>query len=237
MTSRGPGCGVLFDLDDTLVDHRGASDRAVRAWIDGLGLDGSVEEHVDRWIALETRHHERAQRGEISYVEQRRVRVRAFLPGWDLADDTLADDTFAGYLGYYRAAWSAFADAAPAIRSALDAGLAVGVLTNGDQQVQETKLRRTGLAAFGVPVLASSSLPAAKPDPRAFLAACATIGSDPARTTMVGDSLVHDVRGALAAGLGAVLLDRRGRYDRRPQDVAGVTRVRGLGELALAKVS
>ena len=122
-------------------------------------------------------HHERFQRGEISHVDQRRARIRAFLDGWDLADDAVADDTFAGYLACYRAAWSAFADAAAALEQALDAGLTVGILTNGDQSIQETKVRRTGLASYGVPVFASSSLTAAKPDPRAFHEACARLGS------------------------------------------------------------
>jgi putative hydrolase of the HAD superfamily len=224
--------GVLFDLDGTLFDHRSAAERGVRAWLASLGLDAEVEELVDRWFALETLHHERFQRGEITHVEHRRARIRAFFPHQDLAHDAVADDTFAGYLGFYRAAWSAFTDAAAAIESALAAGLPVGILTNGEQSVQETKVSRTGLASYGVPVLASSSLPAAKPDARAFHAACDAIGVPPERCVMVGDSLRHDVRGAAGAGLAGVLVDRYGRYDRRPADVAGVRRIRSLAELA-----
>lgn len=224
--------GVLFDLDDTLVDHRGAAERGLRSWLAGLGLDGDLEEHVERWFALEAFHYERCQRGEIGYQEQRRARIRGFLPGWDLADDALADDTFAGYLACYRAAWSAFSDASGAIEAALAAGLPVGILTNGDQPAQEEKVRRTGLASHGLPVFASSSLPAAKPDHRAFHAACDGLGVAPASCVMVGDSLTHDVRGAAGAGLTAVLVDRRGRYDARPGDVAGHPRIRTLADLA-----
>ncbi|MEZ0577811.1 HAD family hydrolase [Nocardioides sp. MH1] len=225
--------GVLFDLDDTLFDHRGAADRGLRSWLGGLGLDGMLDDHVERWFALETYHHERFQRREISHVEQRRARIRAFLPGWDLADDATADDTFAGYLACYRAAWAAFADAAAALERALGAGLAVGILTNGDQTIQETKVRRTGLASAGVPVFASSSLSAAKPDPRAFHEACGRLGVAPQECVMVGDSLRHDVAGARGAGLTGVLVDRVGRY--RPTDVAGVTRITSLAELSWAR--
>ena len=222
--------GVLFDLDDTLFDHRGAADRGLRAWLAGLGLDGMLEDHAERWFALETYHHERFQRGEISHVEQRRARIRAFLPGWDLADDAVADDTFAGYLACYRAAWAAFDDAAVALERALGAGLAVGILTNGEQSIQETKVQRTGLASYDVRVYASSALGAAKPDPRAFHHACADLGVDPSGVVMVGDSLRHDVQGARAAGLGSVLIDRVGRY--RSHELAGVDRIRSLAELS-----
>jgi putative hydrolase of the HAD superfamily len=224
--------GVLFDLDDTLFDHRGAADRGVRTWLAGLDLDGLLEDHVERWFALEAFHHERFQRGEVSHVEHRRARIRAFLPGWDLADDAIADDTFAGYLACYRAAWSAFADAASALEQALGAGLTVGILTNGEQRIQEWKVRHTGLASYGVPVFASSSLTAAKPDPRAFHEACDRLRVAPEECVMVGDSLRHDVHGAAQAGLEAVLIDRVGRYDRRADDTRGVTRIRTLADLA-----
>lgn len=229
-----PVTGVLFDLDDTLFDHRGAADRGVRSWLGHLGLDGLLDDHVERWFSLEAFHHERFQRREISHVEQRRARIRAFLPGWDLADDAIADDTFAGYLACYRAAWSAFADAAAALEQAVAAGLTVGILTNGEQGIQETKVQRTGLASSGVQVIASSSLTAAKPDPRAFHEACVRLGVDPEQCVMVGDSLRHDVRGAAGAGLTPVLVDRWGRYDARHAEVAGVTRIRSLTELRWA---
>lgn len=225
---------LLLDLDDTLVDHRGAADRGLRTWLAGLGLaetPAQTEELVERWFVLEARHYERAQRGELTHLEQRRVRIRAFLPGWDLADDALADDVFAGFLACYQAAWRAFADAAAAIERARAGGLPVGILTNGDQAIQTEKLRRTGLLRADVPVFASSSLPAAKPDPRSYLTACARLDVDPASTLMVGDSLRHDVVGARRAGLQARLLDRHGRYDARGAG-AGVVRLRGLAELA-----
>jgi putative hydrolase of the HAD superfamily len=224
--------GVLFDLDDTLVDHRGAVEPDPQPALDGLGLDGSLEEHVERWFALEAFHYERWQRREIGFQDQRRARIRAFFPQRDLRDDAFADDVFAGFLACYRAAWSAFADAGRALARVRELGLRVGILTNGDQAAQEEKVRRTGLASYDVPVFASSSLPAAKPDRRAFEHACARLGVDPSGVVMVGDSLRHDVRGAHRAGLEGVLVDRLGRYDRRAHDVAGVTRIRSLVDLA-----
>ncbi|KAA1428317.1 HAD family hydrolase [Nocardioides antri] len=224
-----PVTGVLFDLDDTLVDHRGAVERGLRVWLAGMGLDDDIEEHVERWFTLEAFHYERYQRGEISHREQRRARIRAFFPGSDLRDDAVADDVIGGYLACFRAAWSAFQDAGPAIARVRALGLPVGILTNGDQAAQEEKVRRTGLSSHGVPVYASSALPAAKPDPRAFHHACHELGVDPGGVVMVGDSLRHDVQGAAAAGMAGVLIDRVGRY--RADEVAGITRIRSLADL------
>jgi putative hydrolase of the HAD superfamily len=80
-------------------------------------------------------------------------------------------------------------------------------------------------------VFASSSLPAAKPDAAAFAIACDRLGVEPEACVMVGDSLRHDVHGALGAGLAGVLVDRDGRYDDRA-DALGVRRIKSLAELA-----
>ena len=211
-----PVTGVLFDLDDTLVDHRGAVERGLRVWLGGLGLDGLLEEHVERWFTLEAFHYERVQRGEISHAEQRRARIRGVLPALGPAGRRRRRRRVRA------ATWPA--TARPGRRSTTPArrwrgcsalGLPVGILTNGDQSAQEEKVRRTGLASYDVPVYASSSLPAAKPDPRAFHTACADLGVDPAGVVMVGDSLRHDVEGARAAGMAGVLIDRIGRYRAR----------------------
>lgn len=61
-------------------------------------------------------------------------------------------------------------------------------------------------------VVASSSMPAGKPDPRAFQAALARLGTPADEAMMIGDSLQMDVRGALRAGLEAILLDRRSHH-------------------------
>jgi putative hydrolase of the HAD superfamily len=52
---------------------------------------------------------------------------------------------------------------------------------------------------------------------------------EPADAVMVGDSLDRDIHGALAAGLGAVWLNRSGA-----EAPAGITRVSTLAELPAA---
>ena len=201
---------VIFDLDDTLVDQRTAAAAAVTEWVaeHGLPADGAVE----RWADLCDVHYERYQRRELTFHEQRRVRVREFLGRLD-ADDDEADALFAGYLHRYETGWTRYDDAVPTLRRVRAAGLVTAVLTNGDAEQQRAKLVRTGLAGEVDVVVASSELSAGKPDPRAYAEALSRVGVAPHEAVMVGDSLVNDVRGALAAGLGAVLLDRLGEHE------------------------
>ncbi len=202
---------VLFDLDDTLVDQEGASRTALLGWLPELGLDhDDPEELVRAWGGIAEEAYGRYQRREITFQEQRRVRVREFL-GADATDDE-ADELFSGYLSRYEQAWTAFDDAVPALRRVRDAGLVVALLTNGDSAHQRLKLDRTGLAAHLDVVVASDDLPAGKPDPRAYAATCEVLGVAPADVLMVGNDVEKDYQGPLDAGLGAVLLDREDRY-------------------------
>ncbi|MEU4362001.1 HAD family hydrolase [Promicromonospora sp. NPDC023987] len=215
---------VLFDLDDTLVDQEGASRTALLGWLPELGLDlDDLGELVTAWGTIAEEAYGRYQRREITFAEQRRIRVREFL-GADATDDE-ADELFTGYLTRYERAWTAFDDAAPALRRVRDAGLVVAVLTNGDSVHQRLKLERTGLAEHLDVVVASNDLPAGKPDPRAYAATCDILGVAPGDVRMVGNDLEKDYQGPLDAGLGAVLLDR---HDRHPEIA---DRLRTLDEL------
>ncbi|HEY7594490.1 MAG TPA: HAD family hydrolase, partial [Actinophytocola sp.] len=154
---------VLFDLDDTLVDHRGAVRDALVSWVVGWGV-GEVVEVERRWRELEHHYYGLFQARVLRMVEQRRARVRALLAHLGL-DDAAADSVFGEYLAAYQRCWRAFPDAVGVVERALAAGVVVGVLTNGEHEQQAAKLEATGLAREGLRLIASSRLPAAKPDP------------------------------------------------------------------------
>lgn len=217
---------VLFDLDDTLVDQESAARTALLDWVIELGLDlEDQDELLAAWLAVSEEAYARYSRREITFAEQRRLRVREFL-GADASDEE-ADELFSGYLTRYERAWRAFDDAVPALRRVRDAGLVTALLTNGDGAHQRRKLDRTGLAAHLDVVVASGDLPAGKPDPRAFAVACEILGVAPDSVLMVGNDVVKDYQGSLDAGLRAVLLDRAGLHPEVEHRIAG------LGELEL----
>lgn len=199
--------GVLFDLDGTLLDHRGAADAAVQEWtsrIVGVSLDAATA--VERWRLLEARYFTMFEQRECTFQEQRRLRVRAFAPTLSNLDDEAADELFAAYQELYRRSWRPVAGAAEIVARAFAAGCRVGVLTNGDESQQGDKLAVIGLAVPGLALFASSALGCAKPDPRAFELACSGLGTGAGETVMIGDDYAKDIVAARAAGLRAFQL-------------------------------
>lgn len=146
---------VVFDLDDTLFDHTGSAADAVAGWVTELGGATPSDELLERWFAIETTHFDAWLAGRVSHQEQRRLRLRDFLPLLDLpvpdgdADgDAALDASYEVFLDWYQRSWRAFADARPALEVARGDDLRVGVLTNGSTTQQNAKLAAIGLAGL-----------------------------------------------------------------------------------------
>jgi putative hydrolase of the HAD superfamily len=118
-------------------------------------------------------------------------------------------------------------DAQPALRELRARGLRVVAASNWDASLPDV-LERTGLAPHLDGAVSSAVVGAAKPDPAVFAAALDLAGCAAADALHVGDSPVADVEGARAAGVRAVLVDRRGVLDEPPP---GVPRLASLDEL------
>lgn len=221
--------GVLLDLDGTLVDHDGAVADALRGWLPTLGVSPGAG-IFQLWSDLEERHLVGWRERRISFQEQRRRRLRDFLPAVGVAfqdDEDYLDEVFAGYLYWYERSWRVFDDVDEALIAIRRAGLQIAVLTNGTMQQQNDKLTRVGLAGRVGPVYTAEELGAAKPAATAYLAACQRWGLAPDAVLHVGDRYDLDVAAARAAGLRALHLDRTG------EPVAGEqARMESLRELA-----
>ncbi len=107
-------------------------------------------------------------------------------------------------------------------------GFRLGLVSNWD-----TRLRRIagdlGILRYMHAVAISSEVGFRKPHPRIFEGVTEHVGVPPERSLHVGDLLEEDVRGAMAAGWNAALLDRSGGHEAPPD--AGYHVIRNLDEV------
>jgi putative hydrolase of the HAD superfamily len=145
-----------------------------------------------------------------------------------VAHDTLRDALLAALR------FRAYPEVPDALRALREGGHRIVVVSNWDVSLHDA-LRATGLAPLVDAAISSAEAGAAKPDPRIFARALELAGGDGRGADgalHAGDSLEHDVAGALAAGLRAVLVVRDGRPRQLPPDVALIASLAELPALA-----
>ena len=232
--------GVLLDIDDTLVDTRGAFEQALaqvaRVYLPGV-VDGRLGELVAVWRADVRGHYRRYTRGEVSHVDQRRARANELHErfGGPELDEAAFAEWDAVFEAAFAGSWRAHDDAVPSVEALAAAGLALGTLTNARVDYQTVKLERTGLGRLPV-LVGQDTLGVGKPAPQVFLEACRRLGTDPARTVYVGDELDIDAVAAVSAGLVGAWLDRPGTR-RHVIDEAEIADARAAGVLVVASLA
>lgn len=208
--------GVLFDIDDTLVDLRSAAIEAflvmVSDLMDGVTADqkrNAAQDFADDGAGA----YERYIAGEISFLGQRQLRLkRAF----ELVHhEPLSADAYLQWAERYESLvkefWKPFDDVRAHLSALNSWGIPYGAVSNNVEAYQRMKLERSGLPGFAV-VIGSDTAGAPKPDPAPFLAGCSQLQTAPARTLYVGDNPINDVQGAENAGLIAIFVDRESKH-------------------------
>lgn len=235
---------VLFDLDDTLLDLRTAQHAAfgatvLRQWPGAADVDPDLlASATDAFAGDDAGHYQRYVAGELTFAQQRLARAADALRALGAPEDAATPHEAlwtTDYEDVVRGHWALFPATAEVLERVRASGRGVGIVTNNVEAYQRGKADALGLDWVQV-LIGSDTAGAPKPDPAPFLAGCARLGADPARTLMVGDSLTHDVAGARAAGLVPVWLSRaapaRGEAEEPGWDAEhGCWRMRAIGGL------
>jgi putative hydrolase of the HAD superfamily len=117
------------------------------------------------------------------------------------------EDVLEALLGAIR--FRAYPEVPDALTRLRAQGARLAVVSNWDVSLHDV-LERTDLRRLVDAVVISAEEGVAKPDPAIFRVALDRLGADATGALHVGDSVEHDVAGARAAGLQAVLVARDG---------------------------
>ena len=145
---------------------------------------------------------DRAERDWWRAVVDRVTRAAGGVPEFDAYFDRL-------YAHYASApAWRLYPEVPDVLQALRARGLRLAVVSNFDTRLPPL-LDALGLAAFFDAVVCSGEAGAAKPDGAIFAHALETLGVEASEALHVGDNREADYDGARAAGIEALLVDRR----------------------------
>lgn len=223
---------VCFDVDFTLI-RPGPTFRAegYRAFADahGVGVDPSRFERAVAGAAPLLDHGSDSRYDAEIFVAYTR-RILELMGGTGDRLDECAREMYDQWASCHH--FELYDDVPDALRRLSAAGIRVGLISNSHRCLEsfQSHFDLRGLIAVAV---SSSEHGFMKPHHSIFSAALDQLSVTAAEALMVGDSVRHDVDGALQVGMRAVLLHRR---DELPADAealseAGVPIIRSLSEL------
>ena len=200
---------VIIDLDGTMVDTLGDFVAALNLMLDDLALPGTPQ--VDRAVVkhMVGKGSENLITLVLNHLAAPVKRAHSGINLVAIYPPALFDQAFASYQRHYSAINVRFADLYPGVMEGLQAlqaaGFRLACLTNKPRAFAVELLRMKGLDRFFSQVYGGDSFARKKPDPLPLLKTCEALGTQAARTLMLGDSS-NDAQAARAAGCPVVLV-------------------------------
>ncbi|SFD77617.1 phosphoglycolate phosphatase [Paracidovorax konjaci] len=218
---------AIVDLDGTMVDTLGDFAEAINRMLAELSLPAIAALDIERMVGKGSEH---LLRSVLAHV------LQALEPSRRAAEvDARYPAAWAAYERHYLAINGScsrvFDGVAEGLEALRGAGLRLACVTNKPTAFAIPLLEAKGLAGFFDHVFGGDAFERKKPDPLPLLKACEALGTAPARTLAIGDS-VNDARAARAAGCPVVLVTYGYNHGEPARSVEADAHVDSLEELS-----
>ena len=187
--------GVVFDLDHTLFDRYGTL-RAVlpemyKRMRDSIPANLSQEDFIEGLIAGEKQHIYHGW----DYTADRLVEMGIFNEGTKGADVWRCLFTYCWPLAAVKYPFTE-----PTLIRLKEMGLKLGIITNGEHDLQWNKLRLLNFDYLFDEIVISGDVGVQKPETKPFEVMSKKLGIEPQNLLYVGDNPLNDVEGSRKAG-------------------------------------
>lgn len=150
---------------------------------------------------------ERHKKGRADMPAARREIAKIALRALNIRDPSLSDELADDYSARRKELIAVFPRTAPTLQTLRNAGVRLGLVTNGTGAEQRGKIDRFGLAGYFELILIEGEVGFGKPDVRIYEKALSLLNLPPDAVRMVGDNLVWDVQAPQSLGIYSVWND------------------------------
>ncbi|MEC4114460.1 YjjG family noncanonical pyrimidine nucleotidase [Myroides pelagicus] len=195
---------VFFDLDHTLWDFERNSALAFHEVIKRLKLPFAPDTFLDFYVPINAAYWEKYSLNLVSKEELRIGRIRDTFEQLSYQSDEyeirLLGDNYLQEMPNHNHLF----DGVLEVLEYLQDKYQLHIITNGFNEVQDKKLKRSGIEPYFKTVTNSEIAGVSKPNPQIFNFALNAANANAAQSIMIGDNLMADVKGALAVGMDAI---------------------------------
>ena len=201
---------LFFDLDRTLWDFDAAAEVAFELIYDkyhlkGLGIPSAHECH-EVYHPLNERLWKLYREEKITKDELNRTRFMKPLEHYGIHDIELADHLSEDYV-YWSPRIVRLIPGTMELLEYLKPKYHLHLITNGFQEVQNTKLSLSGMKPYFETLTVSEEVGVKKPNPEIFRYALRKANASAEESLMIGDEMAVDIDGARAAGIDQIFFN------------------------------
>jgi len=224
---------VFFDLDRTLWDFDAAAEVAFERIYDkynlkSLGIPSAHEFH-EVYHPLNEQLWVLYRENRITKDDLNRSRFLKPLEHYGIHDVELADHLSVDYM-FYSPRIVSLVPGAMELLEYLKPKYHLHLITNGFQEVQDTKLSLSGMKPFFETLTVSEEVGVKKPDPEFFFYALRKANAKSEESIVIGDEMAVDIDGARAAGIDQVFFNAKGDMveGERTYEVRSLLEIKGI---------
>ena len=211
---------VFFDFDDTLQSRAGAYRMYCEDFLDRYFPGLSDEEKVRKMDEMEE-HVDGGYKSREEYWPE-----MIDLWGWkDAPELSVLTDDFNSRFGLKV---DLLPDSVDVIKQLKQRGYILGMITNGNSKLQNTKLDTAGIRGLFDVVVVSDDIGIWKPEAGIFEYAMNKVGVTAEQSVYVGDHPVNDIQGALNARMQPVWMNYGSFAGQATEGVPGIENIREL---------
>ena len=204
---------IFFDLDRTLWDFDAAAEVAFERIyeqynLNSLGIPSAHEFH-EVYHPLNERLWELYREDKITKADLNRTRFLKPLEHYGIHDVKLADHLSEDYV-YWSPRIVKLVPGTMELLEYLKPKHHLHLITNGFEEVQDTKLTLSGMKPYFETLTVSEEVGVKKPNPEIFQYALNKAHATAEESLMIGDEMAVDIDGARAAGIDTVLFNPKG---------------------------
>jgi putative hydrolase of the HAD superfamily len=228
---------ILFDMDSTIITWENSP---VKAWalicqryapeVAGLlpdVLQKAIRAVADWYWSDPARH----QSGRLDLTQTRRDIVRMALTRLNIHNPEFADKVADAYSADRDQTAEVLPEALRALEDLRRRGILLGLITNGEADVQRAKIVRFNLAPFFHNILIEGEFGCGKPDERVFHYTLEKLKVKPADAWMVGDDLEYDIAPCRALGIYSLWVNPRSDSPPAPDGARPDKIIRSISEI------
>ncbi|PIU36770.1 hypothetical protein COS77_04385 [Candidatus Roizmanbacteria bacterium CG06_land_8_20_14_3_00_34_14] len=201
---------IFFDIDGTLIDHKGAQNKAIEQIRKKYLPNFSNEKFQKNWLQFTKKNWLLFEQGKINFLEQKIARVKDTWKSFDRRiNNKYAEKIINEYVLNYELNLNSFPYVLSTLRYLYKKKYRLGIISNGNNSQQIKKLKK--INAYNLLekklIIISEKIGYAKPDVRIFSHAQKISGTNPTQIAFFGDDINNDILPAKNLHWQTILID------------------------------